>query len=333
MEVESVPRFVVFECTRRCNLNCRHCYVNSNDRRYGELSLDEIKYLIDDLSQMGVFVFGLVGGEPLLRDDVFEILDYAKGKKIATSISTNGVLINEKVAERLKKVNIGKVSVSLDGLESFHNQFRGAECFKNVILGINNLLKNKIYTIVSTCVCPQNFFDLEEISKFIRKLGIDSWRLFPVIPTGRADKSLLLSKKEMRHLKKFVFAKKNEIKNIFLGESAGWCGSTDKKIKLVPWDGCRAGKEYCAINVEGYLKACSVLSDEFLEKSVRENKFSDLWQNKETFKNFREFDIEKLEGKCQKCDKREICQGGCRAVAINSKNDFYKEFPFCDYNN
>jgi len=331
MEVESIPKFVVFECTRRCNLTCKHCYVNANDKQYNELSLKEVKSLIDDLSQMGVFVFGLVGGEPILRKDLFEILTYARKKGLATSMSTNGTLITKEVAENLKKVDIGEVSVSLDGIEPFHNQFRGKKCFRKVISTINNLTENKIYTIVSSCVCPENFNDLEKMSKLIKELNVDSWRLFPIVPTGRADDSLLLSKKQLLLLQKFVLNKRKEIKNIFLGETAGWCGVVDKCVKLVSWDGCRAGKEYCAVNVEGYLKACPVLSDDFLEASIRKNKFSDLWKDKETFKNFREFDIKKLKGKCQKCDMKKTCKGGCRVVAISFKDDFYGEFPFCVY--
>jgi len=280
---------------------------------------------------MGVFVFGLVGGEPLLREDIFEILEYARKKDLATSISTNGTLIDKGVAKKLKEVNIGEVSVSLDGLESFHNRFRGKKCFGEVISAIKNLIENGIYTIVASCVCPGNFNDLEKMSKLIKELGVDSWRLFPIVPTGRADSKLLLSKEQLLILQKYVLNKRQEIKNIFLGETAGWCGNVDQCIKLVPWDGCRAGKEYCAISVEGYLKACPVLSDDFLEVSIRENKFSNLWKDKETFKSFREFDTKNLKGECQKCDMKEVCQGGCRAVAISFGNDFYGEFPFCTY--
>jgi radical SAM protein with 4Fe4S-binding SPASM domain len=280
---------------------------------------------------MGVFVFGLVGGEPLLRKDIFEILEYARKKNLATSMSTNGTLIDKEIAKKLKEVNISEVSVSLDGLEFFHNQFRGKKCFEKVISAIKNLTENKIYTIIATCVCPENFGDLEKISKLIKGLGVDSWRLFPIVPTGRAKSDLLLSKEQLVLLQKFVLDKRKKIKNIFLGETAGWCGGIDRCVKLVSWNGCRAGKEYCAINVEGHLKACPVLSDKFLENSIRENKFSDLWKNKETFKSFREFDIKKLKGKCQRCDMKKICQGGCRVVAISFKDDFYGEFPFCIY--
>jgi radical SAM protein with 4Fe4S-binding SPASM domain len=280
---------------------------------------------------MGVFVFGLVGGEPLLRKDIFEILEYARKKDLATSMSTNGTLIDKEIAKKLKEVNISEVSVSLDGLESFHDQFRGKKCFEKVISAIRNLIENGIYTIVASCVCPENFDDLEKMSKLIRELGVDSWRLFPIVPTGRADCTLLLSKEQLLFLQKFVLNKRKEIRNIFLGETAGWCGNIDQCIKLVPWDGCRAGKEYCAINVEGYLKACPVLPDDFLEASIRKNKFSELWKDKEIFKNFREFDIKKLKGKCQGCDMREVCQGGCRVVATSFQKDFYGEFPFCTY--
>jgi len=115
MEIEKVPNFVVYECNRRCNLNCEHCYIDANNKDYDELSLGEIKSLINDLSQMGVYVLGLVGGEPILRDDIFDILNYARSKNLATSISTNGTLIDRNMAKKFKESEIGEISVSFVG--------------------------------------------------------------------------------------------------------------------------------------------------------------------------------------------------------------------------
>lgn len=332
MEVSLSPKFVVLEITRRCNLNCKHCYVNANSGKYSELSFNEIKKLIEELSEMKVFVFGLVGGEPLLREDVFEILNYAKSKSLATTLSTNGILITDTIAKKLKEVEINEVSVSLDGLENSHDEFRGRKCFVSVVNGIKKLKENKIYTIVSTCVCPQNIESLNEMAKFIRDLKIDSWRLFPVIPTGRATKNLLLSLGQMQYLQKFVIKMRGLIPNIYIGESAGWCGQKDKELKLVEWDGCRAGKEYCAISVNGRLKACPTLPDDFLEGSIRDRSFKDLWKDKKTFEIFRKYDINKLKGKCAECEMKNVCEGGCRIVTWGLKKDIHEEFPLCTYN-
>ncbi|MFZ2975067.1 MAG: radical SAM protein [Candidatus Moraniibacteriota bacterium] len=332
MEVSLSPKFVVLEITRRCNLNCKHCYINANNGKYDELSFDEIKNLVDELSEMKVFVFGLVGGEPFLREDIFEILSYAKNKGLATTLSTNGILITKIIAKKLKEVEISEVSVSLDGLEDFHDKFRGRKCFDKVVNGIKELKENNIYTIVSTCVCPQNIESLDEMAKFIISLKIDSWRLFPIIPTGRAKKDLLLSLKQMQYLQEFVIKMRGLIPNVYIGESAGWCGQKDKDLKLVEWDGCRAGKEYCAISADGRLKACPTLPDEFLEESIRERSFKNLWEDKRTFEIFRKYDTNKLKGKCKKCKMKQVCEGGCRIVTLGLKNDIYDEFPLCTYN-
>ncbi|MEQ8162223.1 MAG: radical SAM protein, partial [Smithellaceae bacterium] len=117
---------VVWNMTRRCNLKCIHCYSNSADIDYAdELTTDEGKELITDLAAFGSPVILFSGGEPLMRRDLFELARYATEKGMRAVISTNGTLITNEVAAKLKEIGLSYVGVSLDGLEKTHDRFRG----------------------------------------------------------------------------------------------------------------------------------------------------------------------------------------------------------------
>ncbi len=114
---------VVWNMTNRCNLSCRHCYIEAEDRAYkGELTTDEAKIFIDDLAAMKVPVLLFSGGEPLIREDLFELGAYAVAKGIRPVISTNGTLITPEAARKIKETGFQYVGISIDGNEEVHRQ-------------------------------------------------------------------------------------------------------------------------------------------------------------------------------------------------------------------
>ncbi len=131
---------VVWNVTRRCNLKCVHCYSHSEDKSYGgELSLDEGKALIEDLSQFGSPVILFSGGEPLIRPDILELIQVAVRLGRRAVVSTNGTLITERMAAKLQEIGLSYVGISLDGLEKVHDAFRGFEgTFQRVMTAIKN---------------------------------------------------------------------------------------------------------------------------------------------------------------------------------------------------
>ena len=137
---------VVWNCTRTCNLKCIHCYANSRDEVYpGELSSDEGRALLDDLAAFGVPAVLFSGGEPLLRHDIFEMAAYAKSLGMRAVLSTNGLLIDESTADRIKEVGFSYVGISLDGLESVHDKVRGVKgAFRGSIEGIRRCRERDI---------------------------------------------------------------------------------------------------------------------------------------------------------------------------------------------
>ena len=134
---------VVWNSTKTCNLKCRHCYMSSDAQKYeGELTTEEAKRFIDDLAEFNVPVLLFSGGEPLMRKDFFELAEYAAAKGIRPTLSTNGTLITREVAERIKKIGVGYVGISLDGLQEVNDKFRGKEgAFQAAMEGIQSEVK------------------------------------------------------------------------------------------------------------------------------------------------------------------------------------------------
>ncbi|MFP3938197.1 MAG: radical SAM protein, partial [Phycisphaerae bacterium] len=133
---------VVLNTTRRCNLFCAHCYAASTDPQAecsGELSTDELRRLLDDIARFGSPVVLFSGGEPLLREDLFELIAHARAAGLRASISTNGTLIDAGAAQRLADAGAAYVGVSIDGLAETNDAFRASEgAFQQALAGIRH---------------------------------------------------------------------------------------------------------------------------------------------------------------------------------------------------
>lgn len=128
------------ELTNQCNLRCRHCYASAREKLENELSLDEVKQLLRELSQVGTVEVEFSGGEPLLRPDLFEIIEYAKGLDFSVVLITNGTLVDRETAKRLGSLGLKHVQVSLDGLKENHL----SEALQNYLLSQ--------YQVISTLI-------------------------------------------------------------------------------------------------------------------------------------------------------------------------------------
>ncbi|HDM78347.1 MAG TPA: radical SAM protein, partial [Deltaproteobacteria bacterium] len=131
---------VVWNVTRRCNLRCIHCYARAKDKEFeNELTLEEGKMMLDDLSEFGCPVVLFSGGEPLMHPHLIELASYAVEKGMRAVISTNGTLITREIARDLKAIGLSYVGISLDGMEEIHDRFRGFKgAFKAALEGVEN---------------------------------------------------------------------------------------------------------------------------------------------------------------------------------------------------
>ena len=180
---------VVWNVGRRCNLRCVHCYSQSHDRAYaGELSHEEGLRLIDDLADFGVPVILFSGGEPLLRPRIFELIEHAVRRKVRAVVSTNGTLITEVVAARLRDAGLSYVGISLDGLEATNDRFRGVPgAFGQAMAGVRNCLQQKVKVGLRFTIARRNVQDIGGVFDIIRAEGIPRVCFYHLVYAGRGS--------------------------------------------------------------------------------------------------------------------------------------------------
>ena len=181
---------VVWNCTRRCNLKCVHCYSQSENRQYpGELTTDEGLALLEDLAQFGVPVTLFSGGEPLVRQDLFTLIERTVKLGMRAVISTNGTLITAGVAEKLKAFNLSYVGVSLDGLKDVNDRFRGVSgAFEKALAGIRNCQKAGIKVGLRFTITNRNAAEVDGIFDLLRQENIPRVCFYHLVYAGRGSK-------------------------------------------------------------------------------------------------------------------------------------------------
>ena len=180
---------VVWNMTRRCNLDCIHCYADSANRDYpNELTGDEAQRMIRDLGEFGAPVILFSGGEPLMRDDIYDHAELAKSLGIRPVISTNGTLITEKLARRIKDIGFGYVGISLDGINERNDFFRGKKgAFQAAMRGFDNCVRVGQKVGLRLTLTRHNCQDLDGIFDFIEEHGINRACFYHLVYTGRGS--------------------------------------------------------------------------------------------------------------------------------------------------
>ncbi len=183
-----IKPIVVFNCTPRCNLNCVHCYSSSEAAdRAPQLSTQQAKLLIDQIADFGCPVLLFSGGEPLLREDVFELMAYARDKHLRTVLSTNGTRITESVARTLADLGLSYAGISLDGPQEVHDRFRKVDgAFLSTLCGIANCRKAGIRTGLRFTMTQGNLDHIETIFEIAAAAGVGRICFYHLIRTGRA---------------------------------------------------------------------------------------------------------------------------------------------------
>lgn len=318
------PHYVLWDCTRNCNLNCIHCGA-SKERYDKELTTEQIKSLIKQLADLKVRFFAVTGGEPLTRRDLFDVLSYADSLDLKTGIATNGFLIDEKISKKIKDSNVSSVQISLDGMEETHNSIRrNPLSFKKAVDSIRLLKDLKIPLVsVATTITPLNIKELDKIRRLLESLGIDLWRIGVIMPIGRAESNeLLLNSTQLRSLFEWVQKNNSRKLNIKIGENLPFLAEYEKKIRDAPLI-CPIGFTACCIGTSGYVRGCPEQPDipRFREGSILENSFLDIW--KHGFKKYRCREIIKTDPKCSNCKNKNDCFGGCWVMREGNSHCIY----------
>lgn len=324
-----IPTTLKLEVTNKCNLKCAHCITGSGNKEYGEMTLSEWKRLIDEAYDLGVNSIGLLGGEPFMFKNLLELSEYIYSKRMLVSISTNATLINENI-DKIAESNVKNFAVSIDGMESYHDEFRGVKgAFSNAVYGIKELKKLNKTVTVTIVATKENFNQIEDIIDFMSELGVDRVGVNDLIPLGRGKdiNNKCLSQEEYYALHEILKRKKEEYKNKIKVTWSG-AGLSFKNYKL-PGKGCviskcGAGLTELTIMSDGYVKSCAFLDK--INENVKNKSLEEIWFNSNDLKKYQI--RKKLKGKCGKCTYKYACSG-CRARAKGYSNDINGEDIRC----
>lgn len=343
--VPGAPFQVVWDITYACNLKCRHCYATAGKRLENELTTEEAMDVIDKLNRLGVTIIAFSGGEPLVRNDIFDLTEYAADKGIYVAIATNGTLITEELAEKMKENGVGYVQISLDGMKETHEAFRGVKgCFDKTVEGIRNAVKAGLFVNVSMTVTRYNYQDVKAVVELCEKLGVDWFMHYNFIPTGRGRDIVEadISPEQREELLRWLY-ERNTSSSISLLSTAPQFARVALQCNgsIIPTHfynvnagerlrqlaefigGCGAGRFYFAIKANGDVQPCVFFP--LKVGNVREDDLEELWLHNHVFEDLRNKDL--LEG-CGSCTYRYVC-GGCRARAYNYFGDYLKPDPGC----
>lgn len=308
-------RNLFFELTMRCNERCLHCGSWCGDVKSEELDVATYHRIMDELKEdfgTGDKMLCITGGEPLLRKDFFEIMNYAKKLGFIWGMTSNGTLISPEVAQKLYDAGMKTISISIDGLEKTHDAFRQTPGgWKKAMDGVQNLINvGKFNNVqVTTVVTHQNIDELEELYKIFAKMDIDSWRVINMEPMGRAKKypELLLTPDDYRRMFNFIREKRMLGEPVCYGCSHYLGMEFEREVR--DWYFlCTAGLYTASITASGDIIACLDIErrPEFVQGNVLKDRFSKVWYEK--FQIFRK-DLADENEKCSQCPEKSRCHG------------------------
>ncbi|NHU43890.1 mycofactocin radical SAM maturase [Rhodococcus sp. A14] len=306
------PICLTWELTYACNLSCVHCLSSSGRRDPRELSTEQCKSIIDELQRMQVFYVNIGGGEPTVRSDFWELVDYATAHQVGVKFSTNGVKIDKKVAARLAASDYVDVQISLDGATAEVNDaVRGPGSFAMAVRALENLSEAGFKDAkISVVVTRHNVSQLDDFKALADKYGA-TLRITRLRPSGRgADvwDELHPTQAQQRELYNWLVANGE---GVLTGDSFFHLSAYGDALPGLNL--CGAGRVVCLIDPIGDVYACPfAIHEQFLAGNiVADGGFQQLWQTSELFQELRS---PQTGGACSKCNHYDSCRGGCMAA-------------------
>lgn len=312
-----VKRFVLqWHLSEACNLKCLHCYQENHcpiQLEYDKLVIiyNQFKYLLKALQMKGHI--NLTGGEPLCNPYLFKILDLIKEDSdlITFSLLTNGTLVTEEMAKKIKAYNPYYVQVSLEGGKKTNDYIRGKGTYKSIALGITNLKKNDIYTSISFTATNLNYKEFPKVIKYAKKYHVDNVWSDRYIPLGNSeDKKLSLNYEETREYLRIMqqertklLHQKNNKTTISMYRALQFQMTHDFAY------GCTAGDTLLTVMENGDLVPCRRMP--IVVGNLFQNDMTYLYFNSPILINLRKNTIP---DECQACESSETCHGGLKCL-------------------
>lgn len=338
-------RLVAWEVTRSCNLNCVHCRAASEKGPYpGELGREKSIEILDQIALIGKPIVILSGGEPLLREDIFDLAEHGTRLGLRMVMATNGTLLTSGIAEKIRSSGIQRLSISLDGANpQDHDRFRKVEgAFRAALEGIDILRSAGIEFQINTTVTKHNVDQVDRILELAVKLGAVAHHIFLLVPTGRARDMVsqeidALAYEKLLH---WFYDMRGKVPlylkatcaphyyRILRQEAHARGGKVDFEAYGLDavTRGCLGGTAFCFIGYNGIVQPCGYL--EIPCGDLKVSSVGSVWNDSEVFRRLRDFSA--YQGKCGRCEYLRFC-GGCRARAFEATGDYMAEEPLCAY--
>ncbi|AEV86931.1 radical SAM protein [Actinoplanes sp. SE50] len=308
----AAPICLTWELTYACNLSCVHCLSSSGRRDPGELTTQECRRLIDEFERMQVFYVNIGGGEPTIRPDFWDLVDYATAHRVGVKFSTNGVRINRERAARLAGSDYVDVQISLDGATAEVNDaVRGAGTYATALRAMDNLAEAGFAGFkISVVVTRENVGQLDDFAALAARYDAQL-RLTRLRPAGRgADvwPRLHPTADQQRVLYDWLVDHDGEV---LTGDSFFHLAAYGKPLSGLNL--CGAGRVVCLVDPVGDVYACPfAIHDTFRAGNVRDHGgFAAVWRSSELFAGLRG---EQSGGACTSCSAYDACRGGCMAA-------------------
>ncbi len=344
---------VVWNVTKRCNLHCEHCYAAADTAvADGELSTAEGKALLDDLADYGAPVVLFSGGEPLVREDLDELIEHATDRGLRAVLSTNGTLITAERARELKRAGLKYAGVSVDGLPERNDAFRGREgAFDAAIEGIESCLAAGLKTGLRYTITERNAPDLEGVVDLLADVGVDRFCFYHLDYGGRGTEILDAdldparrreAVKRVCDLTRDYHDRGEAIETLLVGNYADAAYLVEYAREHVGERQARRIYDYLRVNggdptgerVADVDYQGNVHPTQFWQGyslgNVRDRPFGAIWDDESNplLCGLRDRES-RLNGYCADCRYKEVCRGASRLRALTVHDDLFGPDPQC----
>ena len=325
----SINKFhgIALEITKKCNLRCKHCYLAAGEAGENELSLDEIKELLEAVKANGGISVAIGGGEPLMRDDCLEIIEYALSLDLLVSLGTNGILVDKEMAKKLSKLPI-KIQISVDGAtKKTHEQIRGKGTYDETIQGIDHLINAGMAKdlVISFTPMKVNVKEVEQIIDFALNKQIPVIQFPPLAASGRAQNrwdDLVLSDEEKIWFWNVISQRSQELRGKM--DLLADCFSININNVGTPHK-CTIGSQF-RIDPEGdvYPCQCFHFGTEYSLGNVKEKSLKSMIVGKKVAQ-IKKSNIQRPSEieECKECKWKNFCGSGCMGNAYERTDTIY----------
>ena len=332
-----VPHVVAWNLTRRCNLECVHCYIAAGPRETaaGELDTAECRRIADEILAVNPApLLILSGGEPLLRPDLEDLAAHCAERGATVVVGTNGTLLTDQRIAALKAAGVQGVAVSVDSLRpTYHDNFRrGQGSLAATTAALERLKAHRMDFIIQTAATKGNRAELAGLAEWAAEQGAVAFNCYFLVATGRGAGLSDLTPLEYEAVLADLARWERQYRGRMLVRAK--CAphfmrhvhDTDPDSPVLNYQTrCPCGVQYCRITPDGRLTPCPYLPD--AAGDLRRQSFAEIWRDAPLFRRLREGT---LGGKCGACEYRKVC-GGCRARAYAKEGDVLAADPSCAY--